>query len=69
MKAVCYLKFLMKHSPLFVGVVFEELQNMLVLEVCGITCTEGIEHSCTIHTAVHVELFNQKVCVSLKHCV
>ena len=36
--------------PFVFGVVFGELHNMLVLEVCGIS--EGIEHSFTIHRAL-----------------
>ena len=35
------------------GVVFRELHNLLVLEVCGIT--EGIEHSFTIYRALRTE--------------
>ena len=62
MKAVFYLKFLMKYFPFVFDVVFEELHNMLVLEVCGITCTEGIEHSCTIHTCRALQ--SKSVCVT-----
>lgn len=44
--------------PFVFGVVFGELHNTLVLEVCGIT--EGIEHSFTIHRALQ----SKSVCVT-----
>jgi len=44
--------------PFVFGVVFGELHNSPVLEVCGIT--EGIEHSFTIHRALQ----SKSVCVT-----